>query len=242
MATPGDERGPGYVYILGEATPRGAKQYYRVGHCADLHARLQQLSTANPLGLCVIASFLVQNMLAAEQAAKSALSSIPELRLNDLGGDGDWYFGTDRKPAIQEIVRKTLETTSKYLLEEPASTVHTSMSTDATRAAQKELDSAYLVSTDHNNTPCFLVVASDGDDVVLEIAKNNPTKVCSAVLPVKDGSREALMGEIKAMETHLKVTFPTGQTLNGWRYGTGPEKLSIKDILDRYQKSWCSIM
>lgn len=237
MATPGndpDQRGSGYIYIIKEVTPRGTRQYYRVGHCAHLHARLLRLSTANPLGLSVIASFLVNNMLAAEQAAKSALSSTPELQLNDLGGDGDWYFGTDGTPAIRDIVSNVLKAASKHLLEEPASTIQ--MSIDPARTTQEQPDKAYLVSTVHNDTPCFMVVESHGNHVLLEINENNPTRVESKELLESDYKTG-----IQNMKKLLNEIFRTGQVMNGWSYGTGPEKLSIQDIFDR-QKGWCSIM
>ena len=92
--------------------------------------------TPNPGGLNVVASFLVHNMLATEHAAKSALSYVQELSLNDLGGDKDWYFSTNGRPMVQEIEHRVLQVASQCLTTEA-----TPLTVAAT--SQEEHNSAY---------------------------------------------------------------------------------------------------
>ena len=245
MATQGsqtDHRGPGYVYILREATSREKQQYYRVGHGANLSKRMSRLPTLNPGGLNVVASFLVNNMLAAEQAAKSALSSVPELRINDfglgLGGDKGWYFSTGGKPTIQDITTRVLQAVGQYLLTEarPPRVPSTS---------QKVHNNVYLVSTELNGTYCFAVVTTHGDRAILEIRENNPSKVDG----IKLASEETDKPLKRVQEIEQSVLYYLGQTFpeikrtsNGWYCSTGPERLTILEIADSYSGSSCSIM
>ena len=244
MATQGsqaDHRGPGYVYLLREATPRGITQYYRVGHGADLVERMSKLPTRNPGGVDVVASFLVDNMLAAEQAAKSALSSVPELRINDfglgLGGDKGWYFSTGGKPTIQDITTRVLQAVGQYLLTEAR------VPATSQKVHENENNSVYLVSTELSGTYCFGVVLSYGDSTILEIRENNPSKVRSVEL----GSNEKDKTSKRLQEITQKVFSYLNDPeikhmASGWYSTTDPAKLTIEKIAEIYSNSWCSIM
>lgn len=189
---------------------------------------------ANPLGLSLTANFLVQNMIAAELAAKSALSTTGNLRFNDLGGDKGWYFFGVGKLTMRDIVLKVTDAITPHLYE---STTYATPSVATTRATH---DKVHLVSTKDNGTTCYVVVASHGNDAVLEIKENNPTPVEWKEVPRRYQTCEE---EVRAFNSYLKGKFPTGLTIHGWLYGTGPQSLSVEDIVNNSPGAgWCSIM
>ena len=200
-----------------------------------MRERLLRQQTLNPAGLNVVASFHVHNMLAAELAAKSVLSNLPKLRLNDLGGDKDWYFSTDGKPEIQQIVPQLCQAVSQYL-----STEATLLSAAAT--PPKQYNSAYFVSTELNGKRYFTIVPSNGDSDIQEVKENNPSEVVSVKLPGGE-SPEKCQKSLESFCNHLEATYRDMKAFNGWYHSPGLDKQSAQEIVEAYTKTWgCSIM